>query len=154
MKKVFLLLILVLSIIQIAEAQSKRKQKKINEVIAIGKSYIGTPYRYGGVNKSGIDCSSLIQNSYKAIGINLPRTAKEQSKIGTKRGWNGIRPGDIVYFKFKEKGSRWYHSGMITSVSEYSIKFIHASTSSGVVESELYSDYYRKNVKSFRRVIR
>lgn len=135
-------------------AQNKKKQKKIDHVIATGKSYIGTPYRYGGNTKAGIDCSGLIQNSYKTIGVKLPRTAKEQSKIGNKKGWDHLRPGDIVYFKFKEKGNKWYHSGMITKVSDSSIKFIHASSSRGVVESELLSDYYRKNVKNFRRVIK
>ena len=86
--------------------------------------------------------------------MKLPRTSKEQSKVGNKRGWEGIRAGDLVYFKFKKKGSKWYHSGMITHVSEKKILFIHASSSKGVVESNLLSDYYKKNVKNFRRVIK
>ena len=136
-----------------AQKKKKRRLKKIESVIQTGKSYIGTPYKWGGNTKRGIDCSGLIHNSYKTIGVDLPRTSKEQSKVGKKRGWEGIRKGDLVYFKFKKKGSKWFHSGMITYVGKDKILFIHASSSRGVIESNLLSEYYKKNVKSFRRVI-
>ena len=154
--KYLLTALLLAGIFTSAPAQRKKKKRKqnISNVISTGRSYIGTPYKWGGNTKAGIDCSGLIKNSYSTIGIKLPRTAKEQSKVGKKRGWEGIRKGDLVYFKFKKKGSKWYHSGMITYVGEDKILFIHASSSRGVVESNLLSDYYKKNVKSFRRVIK
>ncbi|MEP1035489.1 C40 family peptidase [Ekhidna sp.] len=147
---------MVVGIFISAPAQRKKKKRKqnIESVINTGRSYIGTPYRWGGNSKAGIDCSGLIHNAYKTIGVNLPRTAKEQSKTGKKRGWEGIRAGDLVYFKFKKKGSKWYHSGMITYVSGDKILFIHASSSRGVVESNLLADYYKNNVRNFRRVIK
>lgn len=137
-----------------AEAQNKKKRRKISTVISTARSYIGTPYRYGGNSKSGIDCSGLIQQCYKKVNVKLPRTAKAQSKIGNSKSWGTIREGDIVYFKFKQKGEKWFHTGMITKVTKKEVRFIHASTSRGVVESNLQSDYYRKNVKKFRRVIK
>lgn len=139
-----------------APAQKRKKQRaqKIESVVATGRSYIGTPYKWGGMSRTGIDCSGLIYNSYKTIGVDLPRTAKEQSKTGKKRGWNGLRAGDLVYFKFKKKGSKWYHSGMITYVGDDKILFVHSSSSRGVIESNLLADYYKNNVKKFRRVIR
>lgn len=154
--KYLLSAILIVGVFISAPAQKKKKKRKqnISQVIKTGRSYIGTPYKWGGNSKSGIDCSGLIHNSYKTIGITLPRTAKEQSKVGNKRGWDGIREGDLVYFKFKKKGSKWFHSGMITYVSTDKILFVHASSSSGVVESNLLADYYKKNVKNFRRVIK
>lgn len=137
-----------------AQKKKKRRNQNIESVIATGRSYIGTPYKWGGMSRSGIDCSGLIYNSYKTIGVNLPRTAKEQSKTGKKRGWEGIREGDLVYFKFKKKGSKWYHSGMITYVGTDKILFVHSSSSNGVVESNLLAAHYKDNVRNFRRVIK
>lgn len=150
---VFLLSFFVCS--QVSYGQRKKARKKqLATVIATAKSYSGTPYRYGGMSKSGVDCSGLIYQSYKAAGIKVPRTAKEQSKFGKSRGWDKLRAGDIVFFKFKQKGEKWWHSGIITRVENNAVYFIHASSSRGVVESNLMSDYYRKNVKRFRRIIR
>ena len=150
--KYILLAILLIGIFIPTSAQ--KRKRSIENVISVGRSYIGTPYKWGGNSKTGIDCSGLIHNAYKTVGIQLPRTAKEQSKVGNKRSWGGIRKGDLVYFKFKNKGDKWFHSGMITHVDQDKILFVHASSSKGVTESNLLSDYYKKNVKNFRRVIK
>lgn len=137
-----------------AQKKKQRRKSQTEAVINTAKSYIGTPYLWGGNSKAGMDCSGLIHLSYKAAGYQIPRTAKEQSKFGKNKGWNGLKPGDVVFFKFKEKRNKWWHSGMITEVKGDQIKFIHASSSRGVTESNLMSDYYRKNVKGFRRLIK
>ena len=133
--------------------QNKKKQNKITLATKHAKSFIGTPYEYGGNSRNGIDCSSLIQQSYAKIGIEMPRTAQEQAKMGNKKVEGRVRPGDIVYFKFKQKREKWWHTGMITYVDQKKIKFVHASSSRGVVE-DTYNDYYKKNTKFFRRVIK
>ncbi len=151
----FLILLLFFSIVSYSEAQSKRKRKIIIAVVTEARTYRGTPYQYGGMSRRGIDCSGLIYNSFEKVGIDLPRTAKAQSKVGRRKGWGGIRPGDIVYFKFKQKGEKWWHSGMITDTTDpEEIRFIHASSSRGVIETVLNEPYYADNVKKFRRVIR
>ena len=153
--KLFIFLLTSLVFLTVSEAQSKRKRKIIIEVVTEARTYRGTPYLYGGNSKSGIDCSGLIYKCYKKVGIALPRTAREQSKIGNSKNIGRIRPGDIVYFKFKQKGEKWWHSGIITDTSDlYNIMFIHASSSRGVVETRLNSPYYMDNIKKFRRVIR
>lgn len=158
MKYIKFIAIFFLAFLFIAAPSSAQKRKKkkhrISAVISTANGYIGTPYRYGGTSRKGIDCSGLMLQCYKKIDVKLPRTAKEQSKYGKKVGWGSLKKGDIVFFKFKQKGEKWYHSGMITSVKDGNIKFIHASTSKGVTQSNLMSDYYKKNVKNFRRVIK
>lgn len=150
----FVLLFFGIGSSAIAQKKKQRRKSQTEAVINTAKSYIGTPYLWGGNSKAGMDCSGLIHLSYKAAGYSTPRTAKEQSKFGKNRGWGGLKPGDIVFFKFKEKRNKWWHSGMITEVNGDEIKFIHASSSRGVTESNLMSDYYRKNVKGFRRWIK
>ncbi|MEO9474309.1 MAG: C40 family peptidase [Cyclobacteriaceae bacterium] len=153
MNRIITILLISLSVLSGVNGQSRKKQKRIDLVVAEAKTYIGTPYVWGGSSRKGIDCSGLIFNCYRKIDVKLPRTAEQQSKIGNSKSWGSVRPGDIVYFKFKEKRNKWYHSGLIISVDGDNIKFIHASSSRGVVESNLNSDYYKKNVKKFRRVI-
>ncbi|MFT7032934.1 MAG: putative lipoprotein NlpC [Cyclobacteriaceae bacterium] len=138
----------------LAQKKKKIRQQKTYTVIKTAKTYMGTPYRYGGTSGKGIDCSGLMLRSFEKANYKLPRTAIEQSKFGKKVSKKRIKPGDIVFFKFKAKGKKsWYHSGLVTSVINDKPKFIHASSSRGVVESDLTKDYYWKSIKGFRRVI-
>ncbi|MFY0650832.1 MAG: C40 family peptidase [Cyclobacteriaceae bacterium] len=138
-----------------AQKKKKVRQQKTTTVISTAKRYIGTPYSYGGTSTKGIDCSGLMLRCFEKANYKLPRTALDQSKFGKKVGKKKIKPGDIVFFKFKAKGKKsWWHSGLVTSVKNDKPKFIHASSSRGVVESDLTKDYYWKSIKGFRRVIK
>jgi cell wall-associated NlpC family hydrolase len=149
------LVFLLTSFSPAAEAQSRKKRKsQLVTVIETAESYISTPYVYGGNGRNGIDCSGLIHNAYKAAGLTVPRTAKEQSRTGKSKNWNTLREGDIVFFKFKQKGEKWWHSGIVSRIEGNSIYFIHASSSRGVVESNLMADYYRQSIRRIRRFIR
>jgi len=70
--------------------------------------YLNTPYLWGGKSLFGIDCSALIQNSFKIVGINLPRDASQQVFEGEDIQWEDRQTGDLVYFKSK--------SGKVTHV--------------------------------------
>ncbi|HLR37306.1 MAG TPA: C40 family peptidase [Chitinophagaceae bacterium] len=100
----------------------------------------GTPYRYGGTSKRGIDCSAFSQRLYmKVFGNSLPRTAREQYKDTKKiKKTKNLRPGDLVFFKI--------HSRHITHVGIYlqNDKFISATSSSGVTISDLNSPYWQR----------
>jgi len=134
-------------------AQSSTKETKTNLILSSVKSYLGTPYQYGGMSRKGIDCSALLYLSFNQAGIQLPRASKDQSKFGKNVKWGRIKPGDLVFFKFTQKGENSWHSGVIVTVEKEKIKFIHASSSKGVIESDLNSTYYKTNVRGFRRVI-
>jgi probable lipoprotein NlpC len=138
---------------QAARQTQTKRQREADIVISTARTYLGTPYKYGGTTRKGIDCSALIIESFKAAGYNLPRSAHDQSTFGKNVKIGKIQPGDLVFFKFKQKGENTWHSGLITVVEKNKIRFIHSSSSKGVIESDLLSDYYKSNIKGFRRVL-
>ena len=85
--------------------RTSSRNSKINKTVATARSYIGTPYQWGGNTAQGIDCSGLICKSYQSVGIKLPITAKDQSKLGRRVKINRLEPGDILFFAGK-KGER------------------------------------------------
>ena len=64
-----------------------------------------------------------------------------------------LQPGDLLFFETGKKKKEITHVGIVTDVKKDNIKFIHASTSLGVIETNLYSDYYIKRFRTARRVI-
>jgi len=107
------------------------------EVVREALSYLGTPYKYGGEGRGGIDCSALIQRAFKAVGIKLPRTAGEQYKVGRIVRWGELKSGDRLYFA--SKGGGIDHAGIYIGGG----KFVHASGRHGaVVVSDLRDPYY------------
>ena len=98
----------------------------------------GTPYCYGGSTAHCIDCSAFTQIVLRDVyGVSIPRTAQEQYDISEKIGLEDLREGDLVFFNTEGHGA--------THVGIYLIndKFVHASTSNGVMVSDL-NDYYWK----------
>jgi cell wall-associated NlpC family hydrolase len=106
-----------------------------------------TPYQYGGQSLEGTDCSSLVQQVYQdAFGILLPRTSVEQAQIGYKVPKKSHKEGDLVFFKINSKTR---HSGIIIDKG----KFLHASTSKGVIISSLNDPYWKRKFIQIRRVL-
>ena len=151
-KTLTILLISSLFLIGCGAAKKARvRQSKINMVIKKARSYTGVPYKWGGTTRSGMDCSGLLLNSYKSIGLTIPRTSADQSEYGKKVGKKDLRPGDWVFFATGKKKRKITHVGMVTIVKGSTIKFIHASSSLGVVEATLTSKYYQKIYRGARR---
>ena len=127
--------------------------KRADVAVQTARSYIGTPYKYGGTTRAGIDCSALVYHSYKAAKVDLPRTSKDQSKEGEKINKRNLKVGDIVFFATGKKKREINHAGIVSSAKNGEIKFIHASTSLGVTESSLNSEYYKKRFRKAKRVL-
>lgn len=128
--------------------------KEIPQVVEVARTYSGTPYRSGGNDKNGIDCSGLICSVYSEIGIKVPRISWQQSEFGTEVGSiEEIKAGDWLFF-VPEAGKEGYvsHAGIVTDVrNQDEIFFIHASTSRGVREDNLFSTYFKgRFVKAMR----
>lgn len=112
---------------------------------------LGSPYVWGANSESEFDCSSLMQYIHKEIGINLPRTSKEQVRVGKAVVDGKIRAGDLIFFDTRDEREG---DAVVTHVGIYAGKkqFIHASSKSGkVVVSSLDDDYYLKRVIAIRR---
>lgn len=127
---------------------------EIPKVVEVARTYSGTPYRSGGNDKNGIDCSGLICSVYSEIGVKVPRISWQQSEFGSEvASLQDIKPGDWVFF-VPEAGKEGYvsHAGIVTDVrNQEEIIFIHASTSKGVREDNLFSTYFKgRFVKAMR----
>ncbi|MDZ7605055.1 MAG: C40 family peptidase [Cyclobacteriaceae bacterium] len=129
------------------------RQEKTNMVISRARSYAGTPYKYGGTTVLGMDCSGLLMRSFEVIDVYIPRTSAEQSKLGRKVTMDELKPGDLVFFKTLKKQGRVTHAGIVTDTRKSGqIMFIHSSSSKGVIEVNLLSDYYRSTFVKARRL--
>ncbi|MFT4032284.1 MAG: C40 family peptidase, partial [Siphonobacter sp.] len=129
----------------------------VNDLINTARSYGGTNYHTGGGTSVGLDCSGLVQVSFRQIGVKMPRTAAEQSTVGESISMRQLRPGDLVFFNTDFKGtgsSRINHTGIITSVrNDQDIMFIHASSSRGVIEDNLFNDFWQRGFIKATRIL-
>jgi cell wall-associated NlpC family hydrolase len=137
-----------------ASKKANVRAQIVEQVIRSARAYTGTPYKYGGTTRAGMDCSGLLCNSFKTINIDLPRSSADQSKVGEEVRMKDLQPGDLVFFATGRKKRKVTHVGMVTEVrGDDEVKFIHASSSLGVVETNIYADYYQKRFRGARRVI-
>jgi len=129
--------------------------ERADKVIAAARGYIGTPYKYGGTTRAGMDCSGLLLNSFRVVNVSLPRSSEAQSKVGQEVEMNELEPGDLVFFATGKRKREITHVGLVTEhKGKDNIKFIHSSSSLGVVETNLFAEYYQKRYRGGRRVLK
>jgi len=151
---VFFLLLAVIFSACSSTKKARAYEKKVNTVIQTARTYYGTPYKWGGTTRSGMDCSALTSTAYRSIDVKLPRQTGDQATLGKKIKVKDVQPGDLVFFATGKKKKEITHVGLVTDIkAKDNIKFIHASTSLGVVETNLYSDYYIRRFRTARRIL-
>ncbi|MBK9936140.1 MAG: C40 family peptidase [Cytophagaceae bacterium] len=119
-------------------------------IVKNAEKYIGTPYKFGGSETDGMDCSGLVFRVFEDLETKIPRVSYKQADHFKEIKLEHAIPGDLVYFKVGS--SRINHTGIISDIKgPKEILFIHASTTKGVREDNLFSKYwYPKFVKVTR----
>ncbi len=125
--------------------EAPRGTGKLYEAV---EGYLGIPYRFGGDSEDGIDCSAFTRRVYRKMGLELPRTAREQAQVGSVVDDSAPRAGDLVFFDTSIMGVI-SHVG----VSLDNGIFAHASKSKGVTKSSIKERYYIKRFVKARRVL-
>lgn len=128
------------------------KSKK-EHIIDYAKQFEGVKYKWGGTNESGMDCSGLVYQSFRAHDILLPRISRDIAKQGEKIALQDITIGDLLFFKTGNRRNTINHVGLIVSVENNNIAFIHATSSNGVITSWLNDDYWLKAFTEARRIL-
>lgn len=122
------------SVLQVSEAEVKH-----NKLYSFSEQWYGSPYKYGGCERSGVDCSCFVNLLYQQVyGKTLARTAADMFKACESLDLEKMAQGDLVFFKIG--GTSISHVGVLLKGK----LFIHASTSRGVIVNSLDEAYYKK----------
>ncbi len=118
-----------------------------NMILKEFEEWEGTPHKMGGNSKRGIDCSGFVHHIYtKLFNLNVPRTTRQFFTTGIAINKLQLKPGDLVAFR---PHSYPRHVGIYIGNN----KFIHASTTKGVMMSDLGNPYWKKYYVMSRRII-
>ncbi|MBV8532093.1 MAG: C40 family peptidase [Candidatus Eremiobacteraeota bacterium] len=122
-----------------------RTSKIAQELTRSALRFLGVPYVFGGTSSSGFDCSGFVQHVFAMLGIDLPRTADAQFDAGRPAS-GGPRPGDLVFFDTYGGVS---HVGIYLGRG----RFVHASSSRGVMVSRLSESYWASRYVGAKRLL-
>ncbi len=120
------------------------------QIVKEANGWLGTPYGYGKAEKGvACDCSGMVMSVYlKVTGIKLPRNSAQQQDFCKKLKKKDVKIGDLCFFATGKDADKVSHVGIMIDDNN----FIHASTSKGVVVSDITQPYYVKTFKGFGRV--
>ena len=173
MKKIALLLLLILAFSSCKSSKrittTKSRSAKIDsrsknptstpynpqadKVVNYALKFDGVRYKYGGTTKKGMDCSGLIVTSFDSENISLPRTTGDLSTTGDWVDLKEVSKGDLLFFATRKNSRHVNHVGIVTDAREGFVEFIHASTSSGVMVSNMAEKYWYFAFVQARRVL-
>ncbi|ATN07953.1 C40 family peptidase [Chryseobacterium indologenes] len=127
--------------------------RSVNEILKDAEKYLGTPYKFGGNTSSGFDCSGFTVKVFEENSFNLPRRSSDQAEAGQNIDIRDVKPGDLLFFA-TAGGSRVSHVGIVHDIgNDGEVRFIHASTSKGVIISSLNEKYWNKAYLHAQRVL-
>lgn len=121
------------------------------QILNVAAESLGSPYRGGGTTPAGFDCSGFVKFTMDQFDIALPRNSAEMAKTGKRILKKDAKPGDLIFFN--TNGSNISHVGIVTENTDGVIKFIHSSTTRGVVYSSTSDGYYARTFVCVNRIL-
>ncbi|MCM1520259.1 MAG: C40 family peptidase [Lachnoclostridium sp.] len=120
-----------------------------NALLSEAKKWLGVPYKYGGTDHNGVDCSALVLNVYRdALNIKLPRSSRQQFDFSKGISKSELIPGDLLFFATTKGRSDVSHVGMYIGDG----KMVHSSASQGVMVSRITEDYFVRTFAGAGRI--
>jgi cell wall-associated NlpC family hydrolase len=134
--------------IEISEPENYVAVQMINNAMA----FLGVRYRGGGTSSEGMDCSGMVTAVYNLFNMSIPRSSNDMASVGEKVDTSNVKKGDLIFFRTNGKHVI-NHVGMVVEKIGDEIKFIHSSTSQGVIISSTKESYYKKTFAQINRVL-
>ena len=136
-----------------SSTRSPKTDSVANSIIEYAKQFNGVKYKYGGTTKKGMDCSGLVTTAFKSEDILLPRTTEDLALKGEWIDLKEVQKGDLLFFATKKNNRNINHVGLVTEARLGFVEFIHASTSLGVIISNLAERYWYTAFVQARRIL-
>ena len=134
-------------------SSDRNNNTQAGNILSDAEKYLGAPYKLGGMTSSGFDCSGFVNTVFAENDIKLTRRSSDQAKEGREVSIREVKHGDLLFFA-TAGGKRVSHVGIVHTITDDGeIKFIHASTSKGVIISSLDETYWDKAFLFARRVL-
>ncbi len=115
----------------------------------VSNDLIGIHYKYGGTTTRGFDCSGMVSFVYKKFGVKLPHQSRSMAALGTKIKKTQLKAGDLVFFRGSSRSKQIGHVGVYLGNG----KFMHSSSSRGVVQDSMNDKHWKSFYLMSRRVL-
>lgn len=124
-----------------------------DQIIHTAMAYSGVRYKYGGTTRKGMDCSGLLYIAFGEHNIPLPRISYQMAEEGKRIKVTQLARGDLLFFRIGKRGKNINHVGLVVEVDGEEVKFIHSTSSRGVIVSSLREGYWNYAFVKANRVL-
>jgi cell wall-associated NlpC family hydrolase len=149
MRRTFASFVLTLLLAACASAPPQDHPEIRQHIVEAALGQLGRPYRYGGNDNAGFDCSGLVQYAYSEAGVIVPRDTASQLDAGKAIDYDAVQPGDLLFYRFENSGG--LHVGLYIGDG----RMIHAPASGRQVSlTEVEAPVWKKRYVEAIRLLR